>query len=229
MEIAGIQKLTLLDYPGKVACTIFLNGCDFRCPFCHNWELATNTDSREQLVDFPIIEFLTTRRNVLDGVVISGGEPLLYDLRSTIRIIKDLGFFVKIDTNGNHPDRLKELFNEKLVDYVAMDIKNSPKKYPATIGRENFDLSKVKESIDLLINGEVDYEFRTTVMNELHTTKDMYDIRDFINGAKRYYIQPFVDRDTVPNHDFTAPSKTSLAFWEKVMKKTIPEVGIRGI
>ena len=183
MLIQGLQKLTLLDFPGRVACTVFLGGCDFRCPFCHNSELIGGGEA--VMDDAALLAFLKKRQGLLDGVAFTGGEPLLRDLAPLLREIRALGFAVKMDTNGNHPDRLRALVEEGLVDYVAMDIKNSPEKYAATIGLDTFDLAAVSESLAFLKTGAVDYELRTTAVAQYHTDEDFRAIGAWIAGAKR--------------------------------------------
>ena len=206
MKLYGIQKMTLLDFPGVVSCTIFLGGCDFRCPFCHNFELIDGT-AQSVMSDDELIEFLKGRKALLDGVAITGGEPCLHkDLPELIQKIRDVGYKVKLDTNGYHPEMLKRILDSHLVDYVAMDIKNCEEKYALTCGVERVDLDKIKESISLLMNGDTDYEFRTTVVSELHENSDFEKIGEMIKGAKRYFLQRFTDRETVPFGNLSAPS-----------------------
>ena len=206
LKIYGLQKMTLLDYPGHVACTVFLNACNFRCPYCHNFELVTG-DAPPVMETEELYAFLGKRRGLLDGVAITGGEPCLHpELPELICGIRALGFRVKLDTNGCYPAMLRRLLEEGLVDYVAMDIKNSPARYAATVGLETADIAPVRESVDLLRHSGIDYEFRTTVVDELHDEKDFAEIGAWISGAKRYYLQAFTDRDTVPFGGFHAPS-----------------------
>ena len=194
--------MTLLDFPGRVACTVFLGGCNFRCPFCHNSELLDGTE--EQVMDDKaLLSFLAKRKGILDGVCITGGEPTLKkELPQLLREIKALGYPVKLDTNGYRPEVLKALVEEGLVDYVAMDIKNSPDEYGKTVGLSKMDISRIEESIRFLAKGNVDYEFRTTVVSQLHTKKSIEDMGKWLldtAGApvKQLFLQPFVDRDTV--------------------------------
>lgn len=189
MRIGGLQKLTLLDFPGHVACTVFLQGCNFRCPFCHNTSLVLGTDCIQQE---EILRFLQKRQGLLDGVAITGGEPLLTDISSLLRECKALGYAVKLDTNGSFPARLRALLEEGLVDYVAMDVKNSREKYVATAGAEGF-LPAVEESVRLLLEGRVPYEFRTTVVDELHEPEDFSAIGQWLQGADAYFLQAYVD------------------------------------
>ena len=168
MDIQGLQKMTLLDYPGRVACTVFLGGCDFRCPFCHNFELVDGT-APAIMDDEELFAFLSKRKGLLDGVAVTGGEPCIHkDLPDLLRRVREMGFQTKVDTNGNHPKMLCRLLEEGLVDYVAMDIKNCPEKYALTAGLEQLDLSNIRESIALLENSSVPHEFRTTIVKEFH-------------------------------------------------------------
>lgn len=196
MEFGGLQKLTVLDYPEHVACILFTKGCNFRCPFCHNAVLVENK-TEENYSQEEILSFLNKRKGVLDGVNITGGEPLLHkDIGDFLKKVKELGYDVKIDTNGSYPERLKKLVDDGLVDYVAMDIKNIPEKYALTAGVE-VPLEKIEESIDFLMSGAVDYEFRTTVTKEFHTPQDIEKIARRISGAKRYFIQNFIDSGNI--------------------------------
>ena len=284
MKIHGLQKMTLLDYPGYVACTVFLGGCDFRCPYCHNFELACG--AAQPVMDYEeLFRFLKKRKGLLDGVAITGGEPCLHkDLPELLREIRALGFRTKLDTNGYHPEMLRHVLEEGLVDYVAMDIKNSPAKYAETAGFRYFSVSesapgsgdstdadtsvhntyknandpdaapgisgtrtvsspytsgdltnrilnlgKIKESISLLINGTVDYEFRTTVVKEFHTAEDFLEIGEMIRGAEHYYLQCFTDRDTVPYGNLHAPSVETLQKYWRIMLDFVPGTELRGI
>ncbi|MBQ7740836.1 MAG: anaerobic ribonucleoside-triphosphate reductase activating protein [Eubacterium sp.] len=229
MKLHGIQKMTLLDFPGVVSCTIFLGGCDFRCPFCHNFELIDG--SAEPIMDDnELIEFLKGRKALLDGVAITGGEPCLHkDLPGLIKKIRALGYKVKLDTNGYHPEMLKNILDGRLVDYVAMDIKNSPEKYSLTCGVESINLDTINESISLLMNGDTDYEFRTTVIKELHDENDFEKIGEMIKGAKRYFLQRFTDRDSVPYGNLSAPSFDEMYKYADIMRKYVPETELRGV
>ncbi len=192
--IQGLQKLTLLDYPGKVACTVFTAGCNFRCPFCHNASLVTHIQDGRETTQEEVFAFLKKRRGILDGVCVTGGEPLLHkDIEELLREIKELGFSVKLDTNGSFPDRLKGLVEEGLVDYIAMDIKNAKENYGRTIGIEDYDVSDVARSVQYLLEGNVPYELRTTVVREFHQRADLEAIGRWIEGAEHYYLQQFVD------------------------------------
>lgn len=228
MGIRGLQKMTLLDWPGRVACTVFLEGCDFRCPYCHNSQLLERDDepevSREEL-----IAFLEKRRGLLDGVCVTGGEPLLWPaLPGLLEEIKGLGYPVKLDTNGAHPRQLRDLTKRGLIDYVAMDIKNSPAKYPETVKVPGFHLEPVRESVSWLLEDHVDYEFRTTLTRQLHREEDMEEIGRWIAGAKRYYLQNFVLRDTVPDQSLRSLSREELERCAFVLRRWVKEVKIRG-
>jgi len=229
MDISGLQKMTLLDYPGKVACTVFLGGCDFRCPFCHNWELACNFAPPE-MDDKGLLQFLRKRQGLLDGVCISGGEPLINaDIRNLLQSIRELGFSIKLDTNGSSPDVLCGIVEDGLADYVAMDIKNSPSRYAQTVGVPDFDLSRVRESVSYLLSGAVDYEFRTTVTAQLHDVQSFDDIGQWILGARRYYLQPFVMSDAVPDQNLCAPSAEMLEKCVEAVRPYVGAVEIRGV
>ncbi len=228
MDIHGLQKLTLLDYPGRVACTVFLGGCDFRCPFCHNGELVEGT-APAALDDRALLSFLTKRRGLVDGVCVTGGEPLLRpDLEPLLSAIKELGFLVKLDTNGTHPERLRSLVEGGAVDYVAMDIKNSPERYGETAGVPGLDLSPIRESAAFLLSGAADYEFRTTVVKEFHDEESFRAIGPWLAGARRYYLQSFVDRDTVLRPGLHPCSGFELDAFIRLLRFWIPAAELRG-
>lgn len=194
MKINGFQKLTLLDFPEKMACIIFTAGCNFRCPFCHNASLVTHIDNSLDYTEQEIFDYLEKRRGLLDGVCISGGEPLLQpDIEDFIKKIKAMGYAVKLDTNGSFPEKLIGLVESGLIDYVAMDIKNCKEKYPLTAGCDTLNIVDIEKSVDFLLKDTVDYEFRTTVEDGLHTPEDIGKIAQWIKGAKRYFLQNFVD------------------------------------
>ncbi len=236
MLIHGFQKMTLLDYPGKVACTIFTAACNLRCPFCHNAGLVTKIEHAERIDEGEILAYLKKRQGILDGVCITGGEPTLQpDLRDFIRNVKSLGYAVKLDTNGTHPDVLAALLDEGLLDYVAMDIKNSRPKYALTAGLLEHTASDVLESIqtsiDLLLENRVDFEFRTTVVAEYHTPEDIAQIARRIAPAKKYFLQPFVDSGNLigsPDGLLHAPDETMLQQMLLAAQKVIPETVLRG-
>lgn len=230
MQINGIQKMTLLDYPEKVACTIFTAGCNFRCPFCHNASLVTHVDPEMAISEEEILAFLQKRRGILDGVCISGGEPLLQqDIEQFIRRIKGLGYCVKLDTNGSNVRLLKKLTESGLVDYVAMDIKNAPDKYGMTVGIEEYDLSNIFQSVDHLMNGTVPYEFRTTVVRQFHTKDDFLAIGRWIKGAEHYYLQNFVDSGDLIRPGIQGFNRDIMEQALMIVQRYIPNAALRGI
>ena len=227
MNIAGVQKVTLLDYPGKVACEIFTQGCNFECPFCQNSSLIPITNTGE-FSEEEIFEYLNLRKNILDGVVITGGEPTVQkDLKSFIKKIKDLGVLVKLDTNGGNPKVLQELIDEKLVDYVAMDIKNIFNKYNITAGKK-INLDNIKKSIEILKASKIDYEFRTTIIKEMHSLDDIVSICKLVGNVK-YYLQNFEDSENVIDHSLHGFSREELLFIDKYLKDVFPNVEIRAL
>lgn len=229
MKINGLQKLTLLDYPGHTACTVFLAGCDMDCPFCHNSDLITG-NAPVLMDDTELMAFLRKRKGILDGVAFTGGEPLLRkDLPELMARIKEEGFQVKLDTNGNHPKELRQVLEAGLADYVAMDVKNSVEQYALTAGVKALDISRIQESIALLIGGKAEYEFRTTVIAQLHDAESFRGIGPMIEGAKRYFLQAFADRESVRYAGFTAPSKEELEEYARIVQPFVREVQIRGI
>lgn len=235
MVIAGLQKMTLLDYPGKVACTVFLQGCNFRCPFCHNSDLLEN-DGHAMIDRAELMTFLNKRRGLLDAVCITGGEPTLQpDLAELIAEIKALGFLVKLDTNGSRPDVLKRLVAGGLVDYVAMDIKNCPERYAETVGLPQIRLQPIEESIAFLLNGSLEYEFRTTVTEELHDEAAMRAMGEWLQKLApdavppRFFLQPYADRDSVLVAGLHTPEKAKLAAFAAVLEPFVTSVAIRGL
>ena len=231
--ICGLQKMTLLDFPGKIACTVFLGGCNFRCPFCHNSELFTG--KQEMLMeDEAFFAFLGKRKGLLDGVCVSGGEPTLYkDLPEFLGKIKALGFQVKLDTNGSRSEVLQELLQKNLVDYVAVDVKNSPAMYAQTVGLETMDLKPIEESLRLLIGGNIPYELRTTLVSQLHSAASIQDMGawlvSLVTGVKpkKLFLQSFVDRDTVLFAGLSAPETEVTAGFAKILEPFVEEVTIR--
>lgn len=225
--------MTLLDYPGKVAATIFTAGCNLRCPFCHNASLVTRINLADQLDMEDILAYLKKRSGILDGVCITGGEPLLSDgVFDLIKRIRDLGYLIKLDTNGTFPERLKRAVMGRLVDTVAMDIKNSKERYAETVGIKDFDISPIEESVAFLKSGAVDFEFRTTVCPELHTEADMESIGRWLEGSPRYYLQCFKDSGDLiggPAEGFTEPSQQFMETLQKIAAKYIQNVELRGI
>ena len=195
MKIHGLQKLTLLDYPGHVACTVFTGGCNLRCPFCHNASLVTHIDEAAVMPEEEFFGFLKKRQGILDGVCITGGEPLMNaDIEDFIKKIRALGFAVKLDTNGTFFETLSRIVENKLVDYIAMDIKNTVEKYPITTGVSAKVTENIKKSVELLKNSDIPFEFRTTIVAEFHTVNDIEKITEWIGGNDvNYFLQNFVD------------------------------------
>ena len=229
MIIKGLQKTTLLDFPRKVACTVFTAGCNFRCPFCHNASLVISPDVSDRISEEEIFAFLNKRRGILDGVCITGGEPMLqHDIDGFIEKIRDIGLAVKLDTNGAYPERLKSIIDRGLVDYVAMDIKNSKEKYALTAGAD-VDIEKISESVDILLTSGVDYEFRTTVVRELHTIEDMKAIGEWIRGAKKYFLQSFTDSGEVIDAGYSAYPPQDMEILLNTVKPYVPTAALRGI
>ena len=238
MLIKGLQKLTLLDYPGKIACTVFLGGCNFRCPFCHNGSLVLPDRMGESISKEDFLAFLDSRRGRLQGVCVSGGEPTLQpDLPQLLAEIKSRGFSVKLDTNGTSPEMLLALINDGLVDYVAMDIKNSPAKYAGTVGVKNaecrmqnaeFLFRGVKESASLLMQGRVHFEFRTTLMKELHTRDDMRAIGEWLSGDEKLFLQTYREEGDLIVGGFTPFTREETEALLGVLREYIPNAEIRG-
>lgn len=230
MNISGIQKLTLLDYPGKTACTIFTAGCNFRCPFCHNAPLVTEIDANERIDETEIFDFLEKRKGILDGVCITGGEPLLQqDIEFFIRRIKEMGYFVKLDTNGSFPKRLESLIDKNLIDFAAMDIKNCTDKYSVTTGIKNPDIEAVKESVELLKKGRIDYEFRTTVVKELHSSEDFEKIGKWLRGNSKYFLQQYKISENLVGNPMTPYSEEEMKNLVNTVKIYLPNADTRGV
>lgn len=233
--ISGLQKMTLLDYPGKVACTVFLQGCNFRCPFCHNSDLL-GKDGPEPIAPETLMAFLKKRAGLLDAVCVTGGEPTLQpELEDLLTQIKALGYLVKLDTNGSRPHVLKALVEKELVDYVAMDIKNCPQRYGETAGVPNMTLTHLEESIRFLLTGPVDYEFRTTVAEELHDETAMEEIGKWLtqldpeHKAEKIFLQPYVDRQSVLAPGLHTPAKERLLKMAEALTPFAERVQIRAM
>ncbi len=231
MLLKGIQKLTLLDFPGKIACTVFTGGCNFRCPFCHNASLVVGERVRESatLPEEDFFSFLESRKGRLEGVCITGGEPTLSEgLLPFIKRIKDMGFLVKLDTNGYRPELLSEIVESGAVDYVAMDIKNSRERYAETVGLKSFDLSLIEKSINILKSGCADFEFRTTLMRELHSEADIISIGKWIAGDEKYFLQTFKDSGDLLSEGFSAYNSEETEHFLKLLQSSVPNAKIRG-
>ncbi|MCR5267301.1 MAG: anaerobic ribonucleoside-triphosphate reductase activating protein [Lachnospiraceae bacterium] len=230
MIINGLQKTTLLDYPTKVAATVFFGGCNFRCPFCHNMNLVLHPEEALSLSEEEVLTFLKSRQGILDGVCITGGEPTLQkDLPAFIGKIKDLGYAVKLDTNGTNPKMLSDLVSRDLLDHVAMDIKTAPDRYPEVCGLTDPDLAAIRESVSFLLTSDISYEFRTTVVKEYHTEEVMLLIGEWIRGAKAYYLQSYKDSEFVPDHSLHACEKEELLHFEEILTPFVRSVSLRGV
>lgn len=228
MKISGLQKLTLLDYPGKMACTVFTYGCNFRCGFCHNALLVTEENS-DSISEDEFFTFLKKRQGILDGVCISGGEPTLQmDLSEFICKIKALGYSVKLDTNGSCPDVIRHLIEKKLVDYIAMDIKNSPEKYSLTCGCE-VDTDLIKESVRIIKESGIGHEFRTTTVREYHSAEDFAQIADWLEGTSRYFLQHFEDSGNLIGDNLSPIGKEEMTAFADSIREKLPNTAIRGV
>lgn len=226
----GIEKLSLVDYDGKVSCTLFTSGCNFRCPFCHNGDLVVNTQNNVPIDDEEIFYYLEKRKKQLDAVVITGGEPtLMVNLEENIQKIKQLGYLVKLDTNGSNYECLKKLIDKGLVDYVAMDIKNSIDDYFNIIGVSNQNLlENVKKSIELLKQNVIDYEFRTTLVNEFHNEKNIEEIGKLLQGAKKIYLQKFVNREGCISQGLSEVEIKKALEFKCILEQYLQNVYLRG-
>lgn len=229
MIIGGMTNLTLLDYPEKVACTVFTVGCNFRCPFCHNNTLVCGNDGK-QLAVVEVLRFLQKRRSVLEGMCLTGGEPLAQNgVEEFLQAVKALGYSVKIDTNGAYPERLKSLVDKGLVDYVAMDVKNSKERYVATVGCDQVNLDKIEQSIAYLKSGVVGYEFRTTVTGNLHDEQSIEDMAKWLSGAKRLYLQMFVNSGDLIDMNTIGCDEDTMRRYLDIVRKYVPAAELRGI
>ena len=231
MKLSGLQKLTLLDYPGRVACTVFTAGCNFRCPFCHNAGLVLPERECDELDEEYILSFLKKRIGVLDGVAITGGEPLIHaDIAPFLEKIKAMGYMIKLDHNGTQPDRLIHLVENGLVDRVAMDIKNSPALYAATAGLKKVDMEAINRSKEYLLSGKVEYEFRTTVVKGIHTKQSLIEAAKWIAGAKEYYLQQFKDSgDILDMNGIGAYSDDEMRELLEAVREYLPAAQLRGV
>lgn len=230
MRICGLNKTTLLDYPGKVAATVFLGGCNFRCPFCQNGSLVLAPHEQPEIPSEKLWAFLKKRRGILDGVCVTGGEPTLAaQLPEFLEKIKELGYLVKLDTNGSRPEVVEELLKNGLVDYIAMDIKTSKEQYERVAGIEHLDMEKICESVQMIMDRAPDYEFRTTVVKELHSREDFEDMGMWLEGAKVCYLQAYRDSEGVIRPGFSSYSREELEEFADILRRTIPLVQIRGL
>ena len=230
MRISGLQKLSMVDYPGKLAATVFTVGCDLRCPFCHNAPLVLRVAETPEFSQEEVLSFLRTRQGLLDGVVLSGGEPLLQaDAAEFLAAVRSLGFSVKLDTNGCHPEALANILERGLTDYVAMDIKNRREKYAETAGMPGFDLAPVEESVRLLQSSGVDFEFRTTVVREFHTAADIQAIGQWLEGSPRYFLQKFVDSGDLVGTGCHGLEDAEMRALAETARPWFREVALRGV
>ena len=232
MKIEGLQKLTLLDFPGRVACTVFSPGCDLRCPFCHNADVVLHGEGSFPQEEF--FEFLEKRRGKLTGVAITGGEPLMQeDMPEFMERVRSMGFAVKLDTNGSYPDRLRAIIKDGLADYIAVDVKNCREKYAATsgLGPEAAEilLPRIFESIDLLMSGNADFEFRTTVVRELHEEDDFRRIGEWLRGDEKFFLQGFVDSGNTIAPGLSKCEKADMERFAEVLSAYVPKVQLRGV
>lgn len=228
MKISGLQKLTLLDYPGKMACTVFTHGCNFRCGFCHNALLVTE-DNSDIISEDEFFAFLKKRQGILEGVCISGGEPTLQaDLREFITKVKSLGYAVKLDTNGTNPRLLKSLIEDNLLDYVAMDIKHSPDKYDSICSCQ-VDMDTIRESVSIIMDSGIDHEFRTTTVREYHTAEDFDAIAQWIKGDSKYFLQHFEDSGNLIGDNLSAFTKEEMTAFADRIREKVPNIALRGV
>ncbi len=229
MLIEGLQKTTLLDYPGYVACTLFAHGCNLRCPFCHNAGLVVRKP--ENIInEEEIAAFLQKRKGILDGVCLTGGEPLAQkDAVRFIEFLKSFGYKVKLDTNGFYPERLQEIIDKGLVDYIAMDIKSSKSGYPKAVGIQDIDITPMIKSTELIMSSGIDYEFRTTAVKGIHLVSDFQEIGKWLSGAKRYFIQQFIDSGDIISEGLNAFSKEEMLKLLAAVREYIPTAEIRGL
>ena len=230
MVFHGFQKMTMLDFPGYVACTVFTPGCNFRCPFCHNSLLVTRMNDSEIYTEEDILSYLRKRQGVIDGICISGGEPLMHDdIFDFVKKVKELGFLVKIDTNGSYPEKLEKLIDSGNIDYVAMDIKNCPDRYGETVAIPDFDFEPVRNSVQILLQNKIQYEFRTTVVKEFHTPQDMVKIGELIHCAERYFIQHFIESEGNIQQGLTPLIKEEMENLRLSVSRFVKNAELRGI
>ncbi len=229
MKICGLQKTTLLDFPGHVAATVFTGGCNFRCPFCHNSELLRSDAPSVYTID-EILSFLARRKGIVEGIAVTGGEPTLQpDLRDFLADVQKLGYRIKLDTNGYRPETLRALCEEGLIDYVAMDIKTCKERYAEVSGIPSVMIEKIEESVEFLKAGLVPYEFRTTVVQELHTSEDFKQIGPWLRGSSRYFLQSFTDSGNVLKPGFTGCTKEELTSFLALVKPFVGQAALRGV
>ena len=230
MEIKGLQKLTLLDYPGKVACTVFTGGCNFRCPFCQNSDLVISPKLNPSIVEDEVLHLIEKRRGMMDGICISGGEPLMQeDLVEFIGKCRSLGALVKLDTNGYLVEKLRGIIENKLVDYIAMDVKAAPENYGKLVGIKDFDVSPILKSVELIKQSGIEHEFRTTVVGDMHTERDFQLIGEWLAGEQHYYLQKFVDSGALIEDGHSPADDDTMHEYLRIVQKNIPEARLRGV
>lgn len=229
MKIFGMEKLSLVDYDGKVATTLFTGSCNFKCGFCHNSALVLDYSSLPFYSEEEIFSYLTKRKGIIEGVCVSGGEPTLSpDLPFFIEKIKNLGYAVKLDTNGTNPEMVKSLNENGLCDYFAMDIKNNREDYANIIGFDKFDTTKIEKTVDYFLSGCADYEFRTTLIKEYHKQENILKIAEWISGAKKYFLQKFKLSDTCIQKDLSGVDDATAVLYRDILRKNIPNTNLRG-
>ncbi len=229
MKINGYERFSMVDFEGKICCTVFTGGCNMRCPFCHNGALVVGDVKSNQIDDGEVFEYLEKRKGLVDAVSVTGGEATLQpDLADFLRRVRKLGYQIKLDTNGLRPDVLKSLLDEGLVDYVAMDIKNSPQKYAMTTGLKNVDLDKINESMRIIKQSGVDHEYRTTIIKEFHTLEDMQSIAEWVQGANNYFMQKYKDSEGCISHGYHEVDKEHAEQFAKLFEGKVARVGLRG-
>ena len=227
MDFVGIDKFSLLDYDENVSVVLFAPTCNYRCPFCHNGDSVLGSHTSIPFDD--IVSFLKSRIGLIDAVVVSGGEPtLMDDLTEKIEAIRALGYKIKLDSNGTNPDKIKELIDKKLIDYIAMDIKNSEDRYAETVGVKNPLIDKIKQSISIIMNSGLDYEFRTTLVAEYHSKESIETMGELIKGAKKLYLQKFVDREGVIKKGLHSVEEVWASSYKEILSKFVNKVELRG-
>ena len=229
MRICGLQKLSMVDYPGKLAATVFTGGCNLRCPFCHNALLVTRLGESPTITEEEVLSFLSSRRGLLDAMVLSGGEPLIQpDAADFLEKVRNLGFSIKLDTNGCYPDALQAILDRKLVDYVAMDIKNRPEKYAQAVGIQGFSIENIEKSLALLRSSGIPYELRTTVVRQFHTPEDLEAIGLWLGNVPGFYLQNFQDSGNLIQSGLDGFSSEELRILAESAGKHMKNVRIRG-
>lgn len=231
MQIHGYSQLTLLDFPGRIGCTVFTGSCNLRCPFCHNASLVLHPNCQPALDEDKILAHIDSRKTKLEGVCVTGGEPTLqHDLPNFLSRLRTTGLLIKLDSNGTNPAMLEQLINEHLIDFIAMDIKASPSNYAHATGMNDFSMDKIFRSVDLITSSGIDYEFRTTVVDGIHTDDDFKSIGKWLHGAKAYYLQQYKDSgDLISPEGLGSPSRETLEKYREILLPDIPNTNIRGV